>query len=141
MPIPHIARAPEPADFKVEGARPFFAYADTGLAASTGGRFGATFVRTVRAVKPGDGTGWHFHEADLQLIYVIHGHAVLEYEGVGRQVLKAGDMVFQPRGVRHDVVEVSEDYQHLEIDMPAVFETTPAPSPYTAAQGKLASNE
>jgi len=141
MPVPHIARAPDLGDFKVEGARPFFAYADTGLAASTGGRFGATFVRTVRAVKPGDGTGWHFHEADLQLIFVIHGHAVLDYEEMGRQVLKAGDMVFQPRGVRHDVVEVSEDYQHLEIDMPAVFETTPAPSPYTAAQGELASNE
>jgi len=58
MPVPHIARAPDLGDFKVEGARPFFAYADTGLAASTGGRFGATFVRTVRAVKPGDGTGW-----------------------------------------------------------------------------------
>jgi len=38
MPVPHIARAPDLGDFKVEGARPFFAYADTGLAASTGGR-------------------------------------------------------------------------------------------------------
>jgi len=141
MPVPHIARAPDLGDFKVEGARPFFAYADSGLAASNGGRFGATFVRTVRAVKPGDGTGWHFHEADLQLIFVIHGHAVLDYEEMGRQVLKAGDMVFQPRGVRHDVVEVSEDYQHLEIDMPAVFETTPATSPHLAANGKQAGTE
>ncbi|MEO7336961.1 MAG: cupin domain-containing protein [Caldimonas sp.] len=140
MIVPHIARAPAPGDFKAEGARPFFAYADTGLAASTDGRFGATFVRTVRAVKPGDGTGWHFHEADLQLIYVIHGHAVLEYEGLGRQVLKAGDMVFQPRGVRHDVVEVSEDYQHLEIDMPAAFETTPASRPHTADVQEPAGN-
>jgi quercetin dioxygenase-like cupin family protein len=141
MPIPHIARAPDPADFKVEGARPFFAYADTGLAASTGGRFGATFVRTVRAVKQGDGTGWHLHEADLQLIYVIHGHAVLEYEGVGRQVLRTGDMVFQPRGVRHDVVEVSDDYEHLEIDMPAAFETTPVPRPQSPGHDEVASNE
>jgi len=129
MPTPHIARAPHLADFKVDGARPFFAYADTGLATSTGGRFGATFVRTVRAVEPGDGTGWHFHEADLQLIYVTAGRAVLDYEGLGRQELRAGDMVFQPRGVRHDVVEVSDDYQHLEIDMPAAFETHPVPNP------------
>ena len=135
MPIPHIARAPQPSDFTVEGGRPFFAYADTGLAASTGGRFGATFVRTVRAVKPGDGTGWHFHEAELQLIYVIEGRAVLEYEGLGRQVLTAGDMVFQPRGVRHDVVEVSDDYRHLEIDMPAAFETHPVPGPHAVPGG------
>jgi len=129
MPVPHIARAPAPEAFKADGARPFFAYCDTGLAASTGGRFGATLVRTVREVKPGDGTGWHFHEAEFQLIYVIQGRAVLEYEGVGRQVLQAGDMVYQPRGVRHDVVEVTADYQHLEIDMPALFETRPAQDP------------
>ncbi len=129
MSIPHISRAPDDSDFTSDGARPFFAYADTGLAASTGGRFGATRVRSVRAAKPGDGTGWHFHEAELQLIYVIHGHAVLEYEQVGRQVLKAGDIVFQPRGVRHNVLEVSDDYEHLEIDMPAEFETHPVSAP------------
>ncbi|NUZ08005.1 cupin domain-containing protein [Piscinibacter koreensis] len=131
MPVPHISRAPDAADYKSEGARPFFAYADSGLAASTDGRFGATFVRTVRAVRPGDGTGWHFHEAELQLIYIIHGSAVLDYEGIGRQTLKAGDLVFQPKGVRHDVVEVSADYQHLEIDMPAAFGTHPVDAPPT----------
>lgn len=123
MTLPHIARAPKNEDFKSDGPRPFFAYADTGLAASTGGRFGASIVRTVQAVKPGDGTGWHFHEADFQLIYVIRGHAVLNYEGLGRQVLNAGDMVYQPKGARHDVVEVSEGYEHIEIDMPAEFKT------------------
>ena len=138
MTIPHIARAPDPADFKVDVGRPFFAYADTGLATSTAGQFGATFVRTVRAVKPGEGTGWHFHEADLQLIYVIEGHAVLDYEGLGRQVLKAGDMVFQPKGVRHDVVEVSEDYRHLEVDMPAVFDTHPVSNPHSLPEGEQA---
>lgn len=122
MPIPHITHAPKDEDFKSDGPRPFFAYADSGLAANTEGKFGASFVRTIRAVKHGDGTGWHFHQADL-LIYIVKGHAVLDYEGVGRTVLNAGDMVYQPKGVRHDVVEVSEGYEHLEIDIPAVFET------------------
>jgi len=129
MPVPHIARAPRPEDFKSEGPRAFFAYADTGLSANTGGRFGATVVRTVRAVRPGDGTGWHYHEADLQLIYITRGYAVLNYEGLGRQTLNAGDMVYQPKGVRHDVVEVSADYEHLEIDMPAEFGTYPTQEP------------
>ena len=123
MPIPHIARAPKDEAFKSDGPRPFFAYADTGLAANTDGKFGANIVRTIRAVKPGDGTGWHFHQAELQLIYVIRGYAVLHYEGVGRTVLNAGDMVYQPKGLHHDVVEVSEGYEHIEIDMPASFDT------------------
>lgn len=123
MPTPLIVRAPKDDEFKSDGPRPFFAYADSGLSAHTEGKFGASFVRTVRAVQPGDGTGWHFHQADLQLIYIVKGHAVLNYEGVGRTFLNAGDMVFQPKGLHHDVVEVSEGYEHLEIDMPAAFET------------------
>lgn len=124
MALPHISRAPKDEDFKSDGPRPFFAYADTGLGASTDGRFGASIVRTVRAVRPGDGTGWHYHHAELQLIYVIRGYAVLDYAGLGRTVLNAGDMVYQPKGAHHDVVEVSENYEHIEIDMPAKFETT-----------------
>ncbi len=129
MPVPYISRAPKPEAFKSEGPRAFFAYSDTGLSENTGGRFGATLVRTVQAVKPGDGTGWHYHEAEFQLIYITRGYAVLNYEGAGRQTLKAGDMVYQPKGVRHDVVEVSADYEHLEIDMPAQFPTVPSSAP------------
>lgn len=126
MPKPLIHRAPQPAEFRSDGPRAFFSYADLGLATETAGKFGAHIVRANRAVRPGDGTGWHVHEADFQLIYVIRGQAVLNYEGAGRQTLKAGDAVYQPRGLKHDVVEVSEDYEHLEIDMPASFETIQA---------------
>jgi quercetin dioxygenase-like cupin family protein len=47
----------------------------------------------------GGRTRWHHHEAD-QLLIVIEGHGIVEDEEV-RHDVRAGDVVFIPRGVRH----------------------------------------
>jgi mannose-6-phosphate isomerase-like protein (cupin superfamily) len=120
-----ISHAPNQEAYRTDGPRGFFSYADLGLAAATDGRFSAHRARANQLVAKGEGTGPHRHEADFQLIYVLKGRALVNYEGQGPRELVAGDLVYQPRGVRHDVEEVSSDYEHLEISMPATYETHP----------------
>jgi quercetin dioxygenase-like cupin family protein len=123
-----IAHPPTPEEYRQDGPRAFFAYSDVGLSEATDGYFAAHRVKSVQTVLQGQGTGPHIHEADFQFIYVVKGRALLNYEGYGHAELKAGDVIFQPRGLRHDVVEVSEDYEHIEISQPAKYATRSVPA-------------
>ena len=113
------------ADFKAEGLRPAFAYRDLGIAAATGGRHHAHVIRTAE-VPRGDGPdegAWHTHRLDFQMVYVLKGTVVFEYEGQGRITMRAGDAVHQPPGIRHRLISFSPDMELLEITSPAVFKT------------------
>ena len=109
------------ADFKREGLRPYNLYRETPLARMTGGRFGARVQRSLQAV-PGP-QGLHVHSAEFQLIYVLKGGVSFWYEGLGDVALGEGAIVYQPKGVRHQMTDLSEGCEILEVTIPAEFET------------------
>ena len=65
----------------------------------------------------------HSHALDFQFIYVLKGWAIFEYEGYGQHKLVAGSTVYQPPGIKHQEIAHSDDFEVLEITMPAEFDT------------------
>lgn len=49
-----------------------------------------------------------------------------EYEGNGQHRLVASSTVYQPPGIKHREIAHSDDFEVLEITMPADFETREA---------------
>ena len=113
--------------FEGAGLRAFFEYRQLGIAAATGGRYGAHVIRAV----PGEESpgAWHTHDLDFQMVYVTKGWVVFEYEGQGEHLLRAGSCVLQPPGIRHREVRHSDDMELIEITSPAEFPTHEADAP------------
>jgi Cupin domain len=80
------------------GLRDFFLYRDLGIAAATHGKVIAHLVKA--NLPPEEGTGWHRHEADFQIVIMIKGWAKFMYEDQVTLV-EAGDCVHQRPGIRH----------------------------------------
>jgi uncharacterized cupin superfamily protein len=107
--------------FRREGLRPDSEYRDLGLAAATGGRFS---LKHIRAIAGFETTGWHWHDMQAHFIYVLRGWITFRFEGVeGDVTLKAGDALSQPAGVPHNVIARSEDFEVLELNVPAEYGT------------------
>ena len=117
----HISHARHSA-FRRDGLRRFYEYRDLGIEAATSGRFHAQVIRP-NPDSPGK-VGHHRHALDFQIVYVLKGWVVFDYEGVGNVRLAAGDCVHQPSGIVHAEIEHSDDLELLEINSPAHFETT-----------------
>lgn len=108
------------------GLRDFFEYRDLGIAAATGGRVLAQLVRAERA--PAEGTGWHRHEAQFHIVYMLKGWARFMYEDKETLVC-AGDVVHQRPGIVHYLYDYSPDMEYLEVVGPADFKTIAMPAP------------
>ncbi len=121
------------AQYESEGLRSFFEYRDLGIKAATGGRVGAHVIRA----KPGthSSSGWHTHDLEVQLVYVLKGWVEFDYEGVGEVRIEAGACVHQPPGIRHVEIAHSDDVEILEITLPADFKTEKAEPATAAATG------
>lgn len=66
----------------------------------------------------------HYHRIALQLIVVRRGWVRVVYQDQGDPfVMRAGDLVLQPPGIRHRVLESSTGLEVIEITCPAVHET------------------
>ena len=72
---------------------------------------------------------WHWHDVDVQFVYVLKGSAVFEYEGIGRVAMKAGSCFYQPPRIRHREIRHSPDLQMIEFVSPARFKTYAAEKP------------
>jgi len=104
-----------------EGLREYFAYRDLGMVERTGGRVRAHVIRPSKPCdKPGDE---HFHALDFQMVYVLKGWARVHFDGVGEVRFEEGSCMYQEPGIRHRVLEYSNDYTVIEITIPADFET------------------
>ncbi|MEM9049297.1 MAG: cupin domain-containing protein [Pseudomonadota bacterium] len=116
-------------DWRFEGAglRPFFEYRQLGITEATGGAFGAHVIRAVPGME--SPAAWHTHDLDFQMVYVLQGWVVFEYEESGEHMLRAGSCVLQPPGIRHREVRHSDDLELLEVVAPARFETMDAEAP------------
>ena len=107
--------------FVHNGLRPYFDYRDLGIKTSTNGM---AIMHVIRAHEGGHATGqWHCHHVQLQIVYVLKGWAIFEYEGHGEHKLIAGSCVHQPPGIRHREISHSDDLELIEIVLPGEFET------------------
>ncbi|MDQ3734714.1 MAG: cupin domain-containing protein [Actinomycetota bacterium] len=67
----------------------------------------------------------HHHRVRFQMIYCAAGWVRVVYEDQGPAfLLRAGDCVLQPPGIRHRVLESSPGMEVIEIGCPAEHETT-----------------
>ncbi len=109
------------AEFKV-GLRSYAKYRDLGFAAATQGRAVAHVIRFVQPCSD-EARGWHTHDIEFQMVYVLRGWIVPEMEGHSPEKMVAGSSWMQPPKIRHRVVDYSDDCEVLEIVLPADFET------------------
>jgi len=93
------------------------------LPSRLGGRWVASHIRAARGGPVSDRV--HHHALRLQLIYCLSGEARLVYEEQGPPfVFRAGDLVMQPPGLRHQVLEASAGFEVVEIASPAWHPTS-----------------
>ena len=102
------------------GLRDFFLYRDLGVAKATKGKVIAHLVKA--NLPPENGTGWHFHVAEFQIVNMMKGWAKFMYEDKPTLV-SAGDCVHQAPGITHYLFDYSPDMEYLEIVGPADFGT------------------
>ena len=111
------------ADFKPIGLRPYNVYRDLGLTEATNGLVKAHVVRAAQPCKKGDTGGRHTHDLTFQFVYLLKGWQRMEIEGQGIITVHAGSSWTQPPGIKHEVLEYSDDREALEITMPATYNT------------------
>lgn len=117
---------PTDTPFRGDGLRDFFEYRDLGIAEATGGQVIAHLVRAKQA--PEKGTGWHRHEAQFHIVYMLKGWARFMY-GEQETRVEAGDVVHQRPGIVHFLFDYSPDMEYLEVVGPADFGTTDVDGP------------
>jgi mannose-6-phosphate isomerase-like protein (cupin superfamily) len=113
----------DPKDFKTDGLRTYAAYRDLGIKDATAGMAIAHVIRFKGPCDPKVVSKMHLHKAQFQMIYVLKGTMVSEFEGQGVHTMKAGDAWLQPPNIKHKVLDYSDDCEVLEIVMPANFKT------------------
>jgi len=109
-------------DFAV-GLRRYAQYRDLGMAKATHGMVQAHVIRFVPPCDPREVAKLHYHDVDLQMVYVLKGWIKTELDGAGAHVMRAGSCWLQPPRIRHKVLDYSDDCEVLEIVLPADFET------------------
>lgn len=126
------------AGFGTRGLRAFLQYRDLGLRAATGGLMRAEHIRAIGQIDAK--TGWHCHDLDFQVVFVLNGHVRFVTEDGETITLRAGDCAHLPGFYRHDEIEFAPDFEVLEITAPADVQTivgrdTPRPGrPQTAGR-------
>jgi quercetin dioxygenase-like cupin family protein len=112
--------------YRGEGLRDFFLYRDLGVADATHGKVVAHLVKA--NLPPTEGTGWHKHIADFQIVIMIKGWARFMYDDK-ETLVQAGDCVHQKPGITHYLFDYSPDMEYLEIVGPANFGTVDTEGP------------
>jgi quercetin dioxygenase-like cupin family protein len=114
------------ATFAKTGRRTFFDYRDTGLGEATNGKYRAQVMRSTDVM---ESTGWHYHECELQFVYVLKGWVDLEFEDGRIERLSEGGVMAIPGGMIHNEIDVSPDFEALEVASPADMGTVAVDAP------------
>ncbi|WCT74528.1 cupin domain-containing protein [Sphingomonas naphthae] len=111
---------------RMPGRRAWVEYFDYGVTDATHGR-----MRAQRAMAKGqtEGTGWHYHICEMQFIYLLGGGVTMQFEDGSVLRLERGDSALIPGGYKHNELDISEDFDVLEVTVPAVIETRPCDIP------------
>ena len=103
------------------GLRRYFEYRDLGIVEATKGK---VLAHVIRARESSDGPGgYHTHDLEFQMNYVLKGRTRVEFEDSGEVLFEAGDSWYQDPKIKHEVLEFSDDFEVIEICMPAEFPT------------------
>ena len=109
-------------DFRADGLRRYARYRDLGMSKATNGLLQAHVIRLVPPCNPKVVSKRHYHDVDLQMIYVLKGWIKGEYDGEV-MTMHEGAAWLQPPRIKHTVLDYSDDCELLEIITPADFET------------------
>jgi mannose-6-phosphate isomerase-like protein (cupin superfamily) len=110
------------------GPRPNVIYRQLGVAEATSGRYR---MQVNRAAETAEGMLiWHYHNM-AQWFVVLDGWARVEVASLGGRVLRPGDALTVGAGshMRHNVADIGEGFQILELCLPADYETYPSEPP------------
>ena len=109
-------------DFRADGLRTYAQYRDLGMSKATNGLLQAHVIRLLPPCDPKVVSKRHYHDVDVQMIYVLKGWMKGEYDG---QVvtMREGAAWLQPPKIKHTVLDYSDDCELLEIILPAEFDT------------------
>jgi hypothetical protein len=117
-----VVSHPRDEDYQV-GLRSYAKYRDLGVGKATKGAVQAHVIRLVPPCIPAEVSQRHYHKVDFQLIYMLKGWMKGEYDGQGEIMMRAGSCWIQPTGIKHTVLDYSDDCEMLEIILPAEFDT------------------
>jgi len=112
--------------FGATGRREFLQYRDLGLQDATDGRFRATMMK---CDGKNEETGWHYHECDVQFIYIVDGWVELQFEGGRVERLEKGSSMTIPGGVLHNEIAMADNFEVFEFSSPADLGTVPVAAP------------
>jgi len=116
----------------VPGRREFFTYRSLQVDDASAGAMRAHITASVKQMtRP---TGWHYHDCESQFGYVLKGWVDLVFEDRRKVRLSAGDSIYIPGGIRHNETDVSNDFEILEVCVPAAFGTQPCNPPDWATE-------
>ena len=110
------------AEFK-PGLRSYAHYRDLAVDKATGGAVQAHVIRLIGPCDPKVVSLPHYHGVQFQMIYMLKGWMVGEYEGQGKIRMEEGSCWIQPNGIRHTVLDYSHNCEMVEIILPANFDT------------------
>src|SRR6188474_850235 len=87
-------------DFRADGLRTYAQYRDLGMSKATNGLLQAHVIRMVPPCDPKVVSKRHYHDVDVQMIYVLKGWMKGEYDG---QVvtMREGTAWLQPPKIKH----------------------------------------
>ena len=105
------------------GLRGYAKYRDLELSKKTGGMVQAHVIRLVPPFDPKVVSKWHYHDVELQFVYVLKGWIRSEFKGRGAHTMKQGTCWLQPPKIKHRVLGYSDDCELLEVVLPADFGT------------------
>ena len=120
-----IARADNPE--LVQGRREFFSYRELGVTKATDGQMRAQVTVATQGLS--EETGWHVHLCEGQFVYILDGWVDLEFAGNRKERIVAGDSMFIPGDTPHNETATSEEFQILEVSIPADMGTEPCSKP------------
>ena len=117
-----VATHVKDAEFKT-GLRAYAAYRDLLTDKATGGAVQSHVIRLIGKCDPKTVSIPHYHGVQFQMLYMLKGWMIGEYEGQGRVKMTAGSCWIQPPGIRHQVIDYSDGCEMIEIILPADFDT------------------
>lgn len=123
--VSHLATS----EFKGNGLRDYVVYRDLGAKEATGGLVDAHVNARGKPFDKEAVSKRHFHDVKFQMVYVLKGWSRVWFEGQGEHMMVEASCWIQPAGIKHMVLEYSDDLELLEIIIPAIYDTVELEGP------------
>ncbi|MCG8690582.1 MAG: cupin domain-containing protein [Minwuiales bacterium] len=111
----------------VPGRRDWMRYRELGVTEASNGRIRAQVTSSSQGLS--EPTGWHVHLCEGQFVYVLSGWVELAFAGGKVVRVDEGDSIYIPGNTPHNEVATSDNFDLLEISVPADMGTEPCDPP------------